>query len=123
MLLVLPLQFAQMRVEAIETLLLKDPAPHHPRRRIAEPSRLEACGPPLRVAPARDEAGVLVTTRVFDPPAERVYKAWTEPKQLAVVPTTTRLIEAPGVAHLTFRVAKEGSCTWPPPRRLPRRPR
>src|SRR5436309_13846381 len=83
MLLVLPLQFAQMRVEAIETLLLKDPVPLHPLRRIAEPSRLEACGPPLRVAPARDEAGVLVTTRVFDAPPERVYKAWTDPKQLA----------------------------------------
>jgi len=68
--------------------------------------RSEACGPPLRVAPARDEAGVLVTTRVVDAPPERVYKAWTKPKQLAVVPTRTRLIEARGVAHLTFRLAK-----------------
>jgi len=35
-----------------------------------------------------------VTTRVVDAPPERVYKAWTKPKQLAVVPTRTRLIEA-----------------------------
>jgi hypothetical protein len=60
-----PLQFAQVVVEAIEALLpvptvLADPVGH-----VAQPFRLEAARSPLSLAPLLDEPGALENLEVF----------------------------------------------------------
>src|SRR5437867_3675118 len=55
----LPLQFAQMRVESIETLFPENAIALHPSGCFAKPRRLEPCGPPLRVASTRDQPRML----------------------------------------------------------------
>src|SRR4029077_18431520 len=56
-LLLLRLQFAQVIVQAIETLLPEAAVTFQPVVHLLERTRLDAAGPPLRLAPAQDQAG------------------------------------------------------------------
>src|SRR5262245_21976292 len=58
-LLLLRLQFAQVIVQAIETLLPESAVTFQPVVHLLERTRLDAAGPPLRLAPAQDQAGAL----------------------------------------------------------------
>src|SRR6266508_2666483 len=63
--LVLPLQFAQVFVQAIEAVLPELAIPLDPVGGLLEALRLEPAGPPLRIAAARDEAGALEDFQVL----------------------------------------------------------
>src|SRR2546430_1260040 len=75
---VLPLQFAQMRVQAIETVLPKDAIALHPPRCLTEPSCLQSGGSPLRVPSARDEPGVFEHLQVLGDRGKRHVKRLRE---------------------------------------------
>src|SRR5262245_46991946 len=58
-LLLLRLQFAQVIVQAVETLFPEAAITFQPVVHLLERTRLDATGPPLRLAPAQDQAGAL----------------------------------------------------------------
>src|SRR5262245_62540926 len=58
-LLLLRLQFAQVIVQAIETLLPETAIAFQPVVHLLQRTRFDAAGPPLRLAPAQDQAGAL----------------------------------------------------------------
>src|SRR6266496_2980680 len=60
-----PLQLAQVVVQASEALLPETPIVLQPVRGVLEGTRLEPAGPPLRLATARDQTGVLQHLQVL----------------------------------------------------------
>src|SRR5262245_38979808 len=58
-LLLLRLQFSHVTVQAIETLLPETAIAFQPVVHLLQRTRFDAAGPPLRLAPAQDQAGAL----------------------------------------------------------------
>src|SRR5438034_2015438 len=63
--LVLSLQLLQIALQAIEALLPETPVALHPVVDVLERTRVEPAGPPLGLATARDQPGVLEDLKVF----------------------------------------------------------
>src|SRR5690606_10072016 len=59
------LQLLQIHVEAVEALLEELPVVLEPIGHLAQRARLEPAGPPLRLAPAHDQPGMLQDLQVL----------------------------------------------------------
>src|SRR5271170_3690985 len=92
----LRLQFVEILIQPIEALFPMPAVMFEPLGGILERTRIEPAGPPLRLAPARDQAGALQHLQVLGDPRKRHVKRLRQLGHRGFAPGKPRQNRPPG---------------------------